>query len=58
MTGITFKPYATGTMNQPYVDCAKRLARHGGWSQSESDRYLAFAKKAYEGPLDLSHFRE
>ena len=25
---ITFKPYATGTMNQPYVDCALRLAKH------------------------------
>lgn len=26
MSGITFKPYATGTMNQPYIDCALRLA--------------------------------
>ena len=26
---ITFKPYATGTMNQPYVDCALRLRQHG-----------------------------
>lgn len=26
---ITFKPYATGTMNQPYVDCALRLAKKG-----------------------------
>ncbi|HEY9446651.1 MAG TPA: MmgE/PrpD family protein [Burkholderiales bacterium] len=29
MEGITFKPYATGTMNQPYVDCALRLAKRG-----------------------------
>jgi 2-methylcitrate dehydratase PrpD len=29
MTGLTFKPYATGTMNQPYIDCALRLAKHG-----------------------------
>jgi 2-methylcitrate dehydratase PrpD len=29
MTGITFKPYATGTMNQPYIDCALRLSRKG-----------------------------
>ena len=29
MDGITFKPYATGTMNQPYVDCALRLAKRG-----------------------------
>ncbi len=27
--GITFKPYATGTMNQPYVDCALSLAKRG-----------------------------
>ncbi len=26
---ITFKPYATGTMNQPYVDCALRLRQRG-----------------------------
>src|SRR5690349_18872211 len=24
---IAFKPYATGTMNQPYIDCALRLAK-------------------------------
>jgi len=29
MDAITFKPYATGTMNQPYVDCALRLAKKG-----------------------------
>lgn len=29
LTGLTFKPYATGTMNQPYVDCARRLAARG-----------------------------
>jgi 2-methylcitrate dehydratase PrpD len=29
LTGLTFKPYATGTMNQPYIDCALRLAKKG-----------------------------
>jgi 2-methylcitrate dehydratase PrpD len=29
MAGLTFKPYATGTMNQPYIDCALRLAKNG-----------------------------
>jgi len=29
LEGITFKPYATGTMNQPYIDCALRLAKKG-----------------------------
>jgi len=28
MQDITFKPFATGTMNQPYIDCALRLRRH------------------------------
>jgi 2-methylcitrate dehydratase PrpD len=29
MEAITFKPYATGTMNQPYIDCALRLSQKG-----------------------------
>jgi 2-methylcitrate dehydratase PrpD len=29
LTKLTFKPYATGTMNQPYIDCALRLAKRG-----------------------------
>ncbi len=29
MNGLTFKPWATGTMNQPYIDCALRLAKRG-----------------------------
>ena len=29
MSDLTFKPYATGTMNQPYIDCALRLAQRG-----------------------------
>jgi 2-methylcitrate dehydratase PrpD len=29
MQDITFKPFATGTMNQPYVDCALRLRARG-----------------------------
>src|SRR5258708_5303838 len=29
MEVLTFKPYATGTMNQPYIDCALRLAKKG-----------------------------
>ena len=29
ISSITFKPYATGTMNQPYIDCALKLARKG-----------------------------
>ena len=37
MEGIAFKPYATGTMNQPYVDCALRLARKGVQAEDVAD---------------------
>lgn len=37
MEGITFKPYATGTMNQPYVDCALRLAKKGIRAEDVAD---------------------
>jgi 2-methylcitrate dehydratase PrpD len=29
MTGIAFKPYACGTMTQPFIDCAIAIARGG-----------------------------
>jgi len=35
--GLTFKPYATGTMNQPYVDCALRLAQRGFVAEEVAD---------------------
>jgi len=34
---ITFKPYATGTMNQPYIDCALRLAKTGIRAEEVTD---------------------
>ena len=37
MEAITFKPYATGTMNQPYVDCALRLGRKGIRAEDVAD---------------------
>jgi 2-methylcitrate dehydratase PrpD len=37
MEAITFKPYATGTMNQPYVDCAIRLAKRGIRAEDVAD---------------------
>src|SRR5690606_31098070 len=29
LTAIAFKPYACGTMTQPFIDCAIRLAEEG-----------------------------
>ncbi|MBX9811910.1 MAG: MmgE/PrpD family protein [Burkholderiales bacterium] len=37
MDGITFKPYATGTMNQPYIDCAVRLSKKGIRAEDVAD---------------------
>jgi len=37
MDAITFKPYATGTMNQPYVDCALKLAKRGFRAEDVAD---------------------
>jgi len=37
MTDLTFKPYATGTMNQPYIDCALRLAKKGFAAEDVSE---------------------
>jgi 2-methylcitrate dehydratase PrpD len=37
MSGLSFKPYATGTMNQPYIDCALRLAKRGFSAEDVSD---------------------
>jgi 2-methylcitrate dehydratase PrpD len=37
MLKLTFKPYATGTMNQPYIDCALRLAQKGFQAEDVAD---------------------
>jgi 2-methylcitrate dehydratase PrpD len=37
MEGITFKPYATGTMNQPYIECALRLSKLGIRAEDVAD---------------------
>lgn len=41
MEDIAFKPYACGTMTQPFVDCAIALANQG-ISASEIDRLVCF----------------
>ena len=44
LTGLTFKPYATGTMNQPYIDCALRLAKHGFAAEEVAEVLCATAE--------------
>jgi 2-methylcitrate dehydratase PrpD len=58
MTGITFKPYATGTMNQPYIDCALRLARKGFAAEDIAEVLCetadGYVHRLWE-PLDSKH---
>ena len=37
MTTVAFKPYACGTMTQPYIDCARQLAAGGVRAADVSD---------------------
>jgi 2-methylcitrate dehydratase PrpD len=46
MESITFKPYATGTMNQPYIDCALRL-RAGGVRPEDVKEILCETAEGY-----------
>ncbi len=58
MLNLTFKPYATGTMNQPYIDCALRLARKG-FAASDVAEVLCETAEGYVHrlwePLDSKH---
>jgi 2-methylcitrate dehydratase PrpD len=44
MDAITFKPYATGTMNQPYIDCALRLSKRGFKAEDVQDVFCQTAE--------------
>ena len=56
--GLTFKPYATGTMNQPYIDCALRLARKGFAAENVAEVLCetaeGYVKRLWE-PLASKH---
>ena len=58
MKGLTFKPYATGTMNQPYIDCALRLARRGFQAEDVAEVICetasGYVKRLWE-PLASKH---
>jgi hypothetical protein len=52
MSGLTFKPYATGTMNQPYIDCAlaarEARIRRGGRSEIVCETAEGYVKRLWE----------
>jgi 2-methylcitrate dehydratase PrpD len=45
--GLAFKPYACGTMTQPYVDCAIQLARQG----VTADEVVSFVCEVGDGTV-------
>ncbi|NQV99315.1 MAG: MmgE/PrpD family protein [Rhodospirillales bacterium] len=47
MTGLAFKPYACGTMCQPFVDCAIQLSKQG----IDLDRVAAIVCEVGEGTV-------
>jgi 2-methylcitrate dehydratase PrpD len=49
MLSITFKPYATGTMNQPYIDCALRLARRARAERFQAEDVVDVLCETAEG---------
>jgi 2-methylcitrate dehydratase PrpD len=49
LTGLTFKPYATGTMNQPYIDCALRLRKRGDESSFRAEDVAEVLCETAEG---------
>ena len=56
------QPHIRGGVQEPltHEDIEGKFrgnAAYGGWPAPLADRFLAFAKEAFDGPLDLSAFR-
>ena len=51
MTTIAFKPYACGTMTQPYIDCAIALAQRGVDAERHRQHHLRGRRRHRAPPL-------
>ncbi|HKA57340.1 MAG TPA: hypothetical protein VKD28_01900, partial [Gemmatimonadales bacterium] len=56
------QPHIRGGVHEPLsrADIEQKFrgnARYGGWSDARADQFLAFARRAFEAPLDLAAFR-
>jgi hypothetical protein len=56
------QPHIRGGAQEPLTreDIERKFrsnAAYGGWSEAQADRFVAFARKALEGSVDLTAFR-
>jgi len=63
--GRTFEerqPHIRGGVHEPLsaADVERKFrgnVRHGGWDEARAERFLRFARRAFDAPPDLSAFR-
>jgi len=63
--GRTFEerqPHIRGGVHEPLSgdDVERKFrgnVRHGGWDEARAERFLRFARRAFDAPPDLSEFR-
>jgi 2-methylcitrate dehydratase PrpD len=51
--GGVHEPLSRGDIEQKF----RGNARYGGWNETRSERFLAFARTAFDAPLDLVALR-
>jgi 2-methylcitrate dehydratase PrpD len=56
------QPHIRGGMHEPLARAEleqkfRGNAAWGGWSRPQAERFLAFARRAFDGKMDLSSFR-
>jgi hypothetical protein len=56
------QPHIRGGIHEPLTpeDIERKFrsnAAYGGWGPAQADRFLEFARRAFDGSLDLSPFR-
>jgi hypothetical protein len=56
------QPHIRGGAAEPLAreEIARKFlanAAHGGWPAERAERFLAFARGAFDGPIDLAPFR-
>ncbi len=53
LRGGAHEPLARADIEEKFrLNCA-----HGGWSAAQAERFLAFARRAFDSEIDLSPFR-
>ncbi|MBI3707847.1 MAG: MmgE/PrpD family protein [Proteobacteria bacterium] len=53
LRGGAHEPLARGDLEDKF----RRNVEYGGWPRDQAEKYLSFARTAFDGPIDLSPFR-